>query len=402
MVKTKSTDISAVTRSGRVVVLWLQNFPEHYFNAMMDRLNSAADGPMYHSVFLRAEPPNPAGYQLPRNTPVTYLPTAKKGRGPNVHAALGGLEFSAAIIGGYDTPFKRRFINYCRRTGRPVIMFADSNIRSERGRTGRARLKRRFKKCYLPRICRNLSGIIPCNKYGVAYWRYYGARHDQIYRSSYFCDREELAAARLSDRSEVLSRHQIGDGHKIIFTAARLVQVKSLDLMIQAFLQCRLADRGWIWLIAGNGPLKAELQQAAQPAGQAIRFMGFVPPPDVKRLARHSELFVLPSTYEPHGIVVAESMAVGTPVIASDVCGAAGDLVKPGITGWIFRNRSVEDLARVLSSTTADPAALAAMRSTCRQTFENWYARYGPEYVIPRMLQRFLNPDSAVRNRTAW
>ena len=54
-------------------------------------------------------------------------------------------------------------------------------------------------------------------------------------------------------------------------------------------------------------------------------------------------MLALPSRYEPHGIVVAEALAAGTPVLASSIVGSAYDLVRDGVNGVIFRT---EDLGR--------------------------------------------------------
>ena len=103
-----------------------------------------------------------------------------------------------------------------------------------------------------------------------------------------------------------------------------------------------------------------------------------------------SELFVLPSTYEPHGIVVMESMAVGTPVIASDCCGAARDLVKQGVTGWMFQSGDAADLQHVLQSACGTPDAVREVSVACRENFWRWYGRYGPMVVVPEVAAKLV------------
>ena len=76
----------------------------------------------------------------------------------------------------------------------------------------------------------------------------------------------------------------------------------------------------------------------------------------------HADVFVLPSVYEPHGIVVHEAMAAGTPVIASDVCGAAYDLVDAGVNGEIFRSGDAEDLRAKLLAVLGDAERARQLR----------------------------------------
>ncbi|NNM88696.1 MAG: glycosyltransferase family 4 protein, partial [Phycisphaerae bacterium] len=181
----------------------------------------------------------------------------------------------------------------------------------------------------------------------------------------------------------------IEPGKRLIFTGARLVPEKGLHLMIDAFARLSLAEKGWGWAIAGGGPLEARLKEHAGALnGKGIYFLGVLNHSRTKALAAGADLFVLPSTYEAHGIVVSEAMGAGTPVIASDACGAAIDLVEPGKTGWLFANGSVEDLQRVLKAATDNPAGLQAMRPACRAKYEAWYGQYSPLVAVPKVVER--------------
>lgn len=139
----------------------------------------------------------------------------------------------------------------------------------------------------------------------------------------------------------------------------------------------------------GDGPLRQELEsQVAQRSRRAgtIRFLGAVAPADIPALMAQSELFVLPSVYKPHGIVVAEATAVGTPVIASRDCGAARGLVRNGKAGWLFKSGVAAELARVLSPAGTDPLSLRALRFACESGFARWYSRFGPTGVVPGLV----------------
>ena len=196
-----------------------------------------------------------------------------------------------------------------------------------------------------------------------------------------------MSATQSADRGELFRRYGLGPASRLIFTAARLIPAKALHLMVDAFKTSGLPEQGWVWAVAGGGPLRAELEaRAGKYNGSAIRFLGPVAPADVSTLMAESELFVLPSTYEPHGIVVMESMAVGTPVIASDCCGAARDLVKQGVTGWMFRSGDAEDLQRVLLEACGTPDAVRRVSVACRENFRRWYRRYSPVAVVPKIV----------------
>lgn len=383
---------TVAAKPDRPRIVWIQNTPDHYFVQMMDALNAQGEIE-YFAVFLCPPPTGNVLHQLPSVAPCKFLgdpttPACRRRLMRNARGLIAEMSFSGAIVVGYDTPFKRWVLCHCRRRGIPTAMFADSNIRSERGKTLKKRAKRFAKRIVLRWVVRRVSTVMPCNRSGVAYWRYYGCPRKKIIRSTYYCA-VDVAAAFSAGRVDLLRRYGLGPSSRLIFTVARLIPAKALHLMVDAFKNSGLPEKGWVWALAGGGPLRAQLEaQAGKYNGNAIRFLGAVQPADASALMARSELFVLPSTYEPHGIVVMESMAVGTPVIASDCCGAARDLVKQGATGWMFRSGDAADLQRVLLAACATPEAMARVSTACRENFQRWYARFGPLATVPSAASR--------------
>ena len=83
-------------------------------------------------------------------------------------------------------------------------------------------------------------------------------------------------------------------------------------------------------MIAGTGPMEAELRSlAGDAAGTSIFLLGFQQPSENLALMAHADLFVLPSRYEPHGIVVGEALAAGMPEDRMPVVTVAEDEFTP-------------------------------------------------------------------------
>jgi glycosyltransferase involved in cell wall biosynthesis len=389
---------SLKSRSPRVI--WFQNTPDHYFSNMLDELN-ALGGAEYVGLFFSPPPAESVLARLPENSHCLFIGSggvqqhavgwSTRPMRPDAEKIIAAAVFDVAIVGGYDYPIKRWIIQHCRRLGRPVALFADSNIHAEFDGTAKKALKRFAKRLLLRRIIGNLDKVLCANSSGVEYWKYYGSPASSVLISTYY---SYVCGATLPDhsfRDGLLKRCGLNTetirDRRLLFTAARLVPAKGLHLMISAYRQLDLAAKGWVWVVAGTGPLEAELrQQAGELDNNGIYLVGVQPHDVVKGLAGQAEAFVLPSVYEPHGIVVSEAMGAGTPVIASDAAGAAIDLVEPGITGWLFRNGDAADLARVLKEATDDPDKLASMRPACRAKFEDWYGRYSPLVVVPKVV----------------
>lgn len=121
-------------------------------------------------------------------------------------------------------------------------------------------------------------------------------------------------------------------GDYLLFVG-RLVPYKGLEVLLDALAMAKVTHP---LLIAGDGPLRASLQAQARKLGLDAHFLGLVRDEDLPPLYRGAALTLLPSVnrQEAFGITLAESMACGTPVVASALPGVAevarvGGLVAP-------------------------------------------------------------------------
>jgi glycosyltransferase involved in cell wall biosynthesis len=98
--------------------------------------------------------------------------------------------------------------------------------------------------------------------------------------------------------------------------------------------------------MVGDGELRPSLEKLAQEAAPGlVKFMGFQNQTELPALYDLCDVFVLPSRFEPWGLVVNEVMNAGKPVIVSDQVGSGPDLVMPGRNGGVFRAGDAADLA---------------------------------------------------------
>lgn len=120
-----------------------------------------------------------------------------------------------------------------------------------------------------------------------------------------------------------------------VLYVGRLVAYKGIDVLLDALAHVR---PGIPLLLAGQGPLEGQLRRQAQALGVDARFLGRVPDEQLPPLYRGARLTVLPSVnaQESFGITLLESMACGTPVVASrlpgvsEVAAVGGLLAEPG------------------------------------------------------------------------
>ncbi|KAA6431459.1 glycosyltransferase family 4 protein [Dyadobacter flavalbus] len=138
-----------------------------------------------------------------------------------------------------------------------------------------------------------------------------------------------------------LAKKQVGNENlirKFIFTG-RLAPEKNLSLLIRAFYNVQPINSGsWQLLLVGDGPerdLLENLTKSLNLSGK-VTFAGGFPWYKVPEWLAKSDVLVLPSKSEPWGLVVNEAMTCGMPVLVSDKCGCAADLVEPGKNGFTF------------------------------------------------------------------
>lgn len=116
-----------------------------------------------------------------------------------------------------------------------------------------------------------------------------------------------------------------GPALELVFVGS-LSFYKGVDVLLAALQRCAHAHR---LTIVGDGALRRELEQAAQPLGPRVRFLGALPVGQaVRAVMQAHDLLVLPSRGEGLPRVVIEAMAVGIPCVATDVGGTA-ELLTP-------------------------------------------------------------------------
>ena len=128
--------------------------------------------------------------------------------------------------------------------------------------------------------------------------------------------------------------------------AARYVEEKGVDVLLEAFRRYRagVADP-WPLTCCGRGPLQPQIAAAA---GEGVTDRGFVQPADLPAVYRDHGAFVLPSRYEPWGVVLAEAAGAGLPILCTEACGAAVEVVRTMFNGLVIPSADAGILARAM------------------------------------------------------
>ncbi len=179
-------------------------------------------------------------------------------------------------------------------------------------------------------------------------------------------------------------RERLGlSGQRVLAFTGRLVPHKGVDVILRAL---RDLPSNVSFLLVGQGPRLADLQALARRLGveHRVRFCTTVSDDELPVYLRAADIFVFPSQnrLEGFGLVVAEAMASGLPVIIADMPGVR-EVIEPGREGLLVEPLIAGDLVAKIQELLDDPARRQAMGAAARKRAEE---RYSLEIVARQLL----------------
>jgi len=146
----------------------------------------------------------------------------------------------------------------------------------------------------------------------------------------------------------------------IVFCVRRLARRMGLENLVDAMAFVRQAVPDALLMIAGSGPLAAELQQRIddQDLTSHVRLLGFLPDAHLPPAYRAAEVSIVPTTaLEGFGLITIESLAAGTPVLVTPV-GGLPETVTGLDENLVLGGTETEDLTRALTDVLQSPSSL--------------------------------------------
>ena len=150
---------------------------------------------------------------------------------------------------------------------------------------------------------------------------------------------------------EECRRELVVQGEPLLLSVGLLIERKGHHLVIEALARLRQQLPGARLVIVGEGEERARLQALVDSLGlrEAVQLAGAVPNDQMARWYSAADLLVLASSREGWANVLLESMACGTPVVASRIWGTPEVVAQP-VAGTLFDPRTAEALAAAVSA----------------------------------------------------
>jgi glycosyltransferase involved in cell wall biosynthesis len=256
----------------------------------------------------------------------------------------------AAIVNGYNSLALMRVLRHCRRHGIATFVWADANIKGDRAKDP---IRNWIKRRWVGAVVRWTNGFLPCGTLGRDYFVRYGANP----KSCYFVPNEPdyaLFEQRNANRiQEFLKRSGLNPNRRRLMFSGRLIPLKRVDMLLEAFMRIAPHRPEWDMLIVGDGPLRPALeQQVPESLRSRVTWAGFLEMSDLPLAYHVSDVLVLTSNFDQWALVINEAAAAGLAIVSSDVVGAAAELVRHGHNGCVFQSENLASLVQALETVT--------------------------------------------------
>jgi glycogen(starch) synthase len=152
-----------------------------------------------------------------------------------------------------------------------------------------------------------------------------------------------------------LRREFAAPDERLVLLIGRLVYEKGFQIALEAMPELIARLPGTRFLVAGSGTHEAELRRQAEELGllDCGTFLGWIGDDVLHSLYRIADVCVVPSIYEPFGLVALEAMASGCPCIVADT-GGLREVVPHDEAGLRFRSRDPRSLGRMVERVLGD------------------------------------------------
>lgn len=295
--------------------------------------------------------------------------------------ALERLSPDVVVISGYSFPVSLAMLVAASRRGIPVVVCSESNRDDATRRWLTETLKRR-----VVRLCvAGIAGGAPQKSYLCEL----GLPADHVFTGYNAVDNRHFAEKAAEFRNAEFGMRNVGKSSPhtsncqlptanspFFLAVARFTPKKNLAGLINAyaaFIENKDPSAPDL-VILGDGPLRGELEKQISELNLPgrVHLPGAVPYDLLPAYYGQALAFIHASTTEQWGLVVNEAMASGLPVIISNRCGCASDLVQEGVNGFTFDPANIDQLAELMNRISDSEFPISNFGDASRRIVSGW------------------------------
>lgn len=286
---------------------------------------------------------------------------------PDVVKYIKKIKFDHIVVTNISSPTGMLAIQYMKIHRIPYWIEGDGGF-AKSGNGVKEQIKHHF--------ISGAKGYFSTSKVHDEYYLTYGAKPDRIYRYPFTSISKEyiLQAKTFSSDEKVILRRNLGMTEKsIILSVGRFSYQegygKGYDILM------RLAEKlgaDYGFYLVGDEPTEEFKRWKEEKRLDNIHFVGFKVSVELTRYYAAADVFALLSRGEAWGLVINEAMAHGLPIVASDKCVAATELIENGINGYILPLEDEKEIAEKfrLCIENRDSYGIASLKAIEKYTTE--------------------------------
>jgi len=327
-----------------------------------------------------------------------------------IRSALDTVHPAAVVIPGWADSAALGALRWCVQNHVPAIIMSESTAWDD----SRVWWKESVKRSIVGLCSTALVGGTPHADYIAGL----GMPRERIFLgydavdNGYFAER---AAEVRGQRSEVRKKHGLPE--RYFLASARFIEKKNLFRLIEAYASYRKLSSisslpstnfaPWDLVLLGDGPLRADLCRLVSDLSlqRSVHMPGFKQYDELPVYYGLADAFVHASTTEQWGLVVNEAMASGLPVLVSNRCGCAPDLVQEGRNGFTFDPYNIEQLAGLMRKISSFKFPLSIFGNASREIIANCGPdRFGQglQAAVEKALQEQRSRTISVNRAMLW
>ncbi|MEK6285234.1 MAG: glycosyltransferase family 4 protein [Acidobacteriota bacterium] len=278
----------------------------------------------------------------------------------------------------------------------PFFLYGDSS-EIPRSHSIRQRVRDRVLRALFART----AGFLVSGRYNADYYQHYGGDETRFFFVPWAVDNDRFERqSRLNEaeRIECRESYEITPEAIVILFSGKLLPRKGPMDLLEAFARMPNRERA-VLMFVGDGVERERLERSRDTHSLTnVRITGFLNQSILPKIYGMSDVFVLPSYFDPRATVVNEAMAAGLACVVSDRIGPSGDIVRDGENGFVIPAGDIDTLSSRLNQLVAEPSLARRMGECSRAIIGRWSYREDVEgMVAAARFARSLNEKRSAR-----
>ena len=293
------------------------------------------------------------------------VPRGEVGR--RLGPALERFNPAVVVVPGWASPAAWAAMQWCTQRRVAMVCMSESTSYDETPAAWKRMLKSRLVRLFSAAFVGGQRHVENLTQLGFAAERI-SFGYDAV-DNDYFSTNVEATSANADE-----TRRQLKLPAEFFLASARFVEKKNLERLLEAFARYRNGGGTWSLVLLGDGPLRPALEKRRDELGLGAHVLmpGFRQYAELPAYYALAGAFIHASLVEPWGLVVNEAAASGLPLLVSNRCGCAPELVRDGVNGFTFDPTNVHALATHMETVAAPDFPRAAFAAASRETVAPW------------------------------